>query len=552
MSFAPVIWERIWHFVARVRSWPLRRLAARVLTGLFLAWAASKFCREYFNNGGSPTNHPFFAGWLADFDQSKYYEAARAWYALDLAPERHYYLPGYPMMAAPFVGLLGVHAFFPVNLASLLAVCYFVLRTCDELRLSRIAGLFALLVSVIWQPAIRIAYAMPWSSTPVAALEAAIVFLFLKADRSRTDFVLMGILGGLIPMIRPLDLLPLAPIYLFLAGEALYGLRATQPPAARRLPRLGDIAACVGGGAAALAVGVLSYSAVHGLSPSPYISISTAIGSEYSQALVKFYAIFIDPISIYTAGDKGDCEAILHRMPWMLFGFCGVVAAILQRNRLSAVALWIVLHIVVYVSYTDLIPTGVWRFWNIHYFKPILPFLALLAWTFVAGFAERESWKRHLGIAVAAMVLSSLHLDLVPLAIAQSRPRDNRGFELVLSETAPVKAIDIPGASADFPEVFWRGARLTVDGTPLRNYGGLGFDLRAVPAPWGVRIVLLEPHKGQRFTGQLLGKVALPADYARFITASRLRLGFGWPRWWWPESDRKAPRAGNAAVEFPE
>ena len=474
-----------------------------VLTGLFLAWAASEFCREYFNNGGSPTNHPFLAGWLADFDQSKYFEAARAWYALDLAPERHYYLPGYPMMAAPFIGLLGVHAFFPVNLASLLAICYFVLRTCDELRLSRIAGLFALLVSVIWQPAIRIAYAMPWSSTPVAALEAAIVFLFLKAERSRADFVLLGILGGLISMIRPLDLLPLAPIYLFLAGEALCGLRPSRSSIARRVPRPGGIVGCAGGGAAALAFGVLCYSAVYGFSPSPYISISTAIGSEYSQALVKFYAIFIDPISIYTSGEAGECEAILHQMPWMLFGFCGVVAAILQTNRLSAVALWIVLHIVVYVSYADLIPVGVWRFWNIHYFKPILPFLALLAWMFVAGFAERETWKRNLGIVVAVTVLSSLHLDLVPVATAESRPLDKRGFELVLSEPAPVKAIDIPGASADFPEVFWRGARLSVDGTPLRYYGdgALGFDLRAVPAPWGVRIVLLEPHQGQRFTG---------------------------------------------------
>src|SRR6476620_9654805 len=67
-------------------------------------------------------------GWWAWADQGLYFKSAVAWSQGNLDPNQHWYLSGYPLLAAPFIKLMSVHAFVLPNLICLLASLWFFTR----------------------------------------------------------------------------------------------------------------------------------------------------------------------------------------------------------------------------------------------------------------------------------------------------------------------------------------------------------------------------------------------------------------------------------------
>jgi hypothetical protein len=89
------------------------------LAGLALALIAI-FLFVHSRYLGLPSYGTETGGWRDYADQSKYIEAARAWSEWDLTPSRHWYPPGYALMAAPFLWLTPHDRFLLPNLACML------------------------------------------------------------------------------------------------------------------------------------------------------------------------------------------------------------------------------------------------------------------------------------------------------------------------------------------------------------------------------------------------------------------------------------------------
>eukprot|EP01035_Chromulina_nebulosa_P034043 gene34043-45631_t len=101
--------ERARHIAARLREFHNRARAAVIY---LLAHRLSPL---------RPLTAEATAGWWSWSDQFRYLRAATAWAGGDLDPAQHWYWPGYPLLAAPFVGLTPAQPFLIPDLLCLLA-----------------------------------------------------------------------------------------------------------------------------------------------------------------------------------------------------------------------------------------------------------------------------------------------------------------------------------------------------------------------------------------------------------------------------------------------
>lgn len=84
--------------------------------------AAGLYGAAYLHHPRRPAGAGYDQGWwAAGWDQPRYLRAALAWASGTLDPAEHWYLPGYSLLAAPFVHVTPANPFLLPNLALLLA-----------------------------------------------------------------------------------------------------------------------------------------------------------------------------------------------------------------------------------------------------------------------------------------------------------------------------------------------------------------------------------------------------------------------------------------------
>jgi hypothetical protein len=171
------------------------------------------------------------------------------------------------------------------------------------------------------------------------------------------------------------------------------------------LPRLATVFAAAALGAVA---GLLPFAAAHvlvnGFSPGTYLSKSAGIGFELHLLPLRWVTLVIDSRPLLPTG-LGLAEGL----PWVLPGVAGILMLLLRRGDGSAREWWllggaIAAQWILYLTYRDLQPYGLWRFYNIHYFKWTFPFLLLAAIRLLQAFAVPQ-W-RWAAIIAAGMTLA--------------------------------------------------------------------------------------------------------------------------------------------------
>ncbi len=125
------------------------------------------------------------SGWWLWTDQHRYLLSTEAWAHLVLDPSQHWYLPGYPLLAAPFVWLTPVQPFLIPDLACLLAACWafaaLAARLLPAMRWARLLGAAVFAGTAAVSPLLLDSWVIPWTTTPVvplvfAALANALAF----------------------------------------------------------------------------------------------------------------------------------------------------------------------------------------------------------------------------------------------------------------------------------------------------------------------------------------------------------------------------------------
>ena len=175
---------------------------------------------------------------------------------------------------------------------------------------------------------------------------------------------------------------------------------------------------------------------------------------------------------------------------------------------LTLLALTAIPTVVLFLSYVDLLPTGLWRYQNIHYFKWTLPGFALFAYVALRELAIGDRRGRAAGCFAAALVPLSLHLTPVRATAAQ-----------------PARMVQLPGEITGFDQSYF--SQMTI-----RDRHGIGrniIDFRLMPDDQGLRLLAL----GLPFPD---GPTILSGDPRRHPGGAapvrwRSRLALGWPCW---------------------
>jgi hypothetical protein len=133
----------------------------------------------------------------------------------------------------------------------------------------------------------------------------------------------------------------------------------------------------------------------------------------------------------------------------------------------------LLVHLLVFVSYVDLLPTGLWRFNNLHYFKWAIPGYALLGALLVRDLVRWRWAVPQVASAAALVLLAGLSLlRVAPVAVAAD---------------APAKMLIFHGDAPGFdPSYFGDWAVRDAAGTQDNVTAVRGF-----PVPGGMRVIAL-------------------------------------------------------------
>ncbi|MGF6599993.1 hypothetical protein P3T23_004727 [Paraburkholderia sp. GAS448] len=490
----------------------------------------------------------FPLGWWGWADQGEYIRSARAMADFDFSSSKHFYPPLYPFLGAIFVHWLPNHPFWFVDLASLL---WF---STVFILLSRryVAGWIATLLfifSILLNYTIFKDFFIPWTSTASAALLSTGIYGLLRlhniadnhgnADQHPTAFAsfVISLAIGLIAASRPVDALVGGILWLGYVWRASrisadHGTKINAP-----LVKF-FLAALVG-----LLVGPVIFITfnylVHGSILGAYVQVASSMGYFPANIPQKLYSFFVDGYTLYLE----PASSLLQHYPWLAFSIVGLVYVFIRADwLLRTIAFAVLLQFILYLPYGDLLPNGLWRYSNVHYFKWTFPYLALFAWLFVDFLArewkiDRKSFFVWLGLSLIVIFSLStirMKIDLKAIGLLPGHAIDseNQSHILLGGGNQRMDFIDITGLRGGFTQIYMGHHRMWVDGAELH----LKQDFRVFPAPWGVRVLFSRPIRANSIDFQPDAQL-LRSGSELHAEVGSFHFSFDTPRLFWDDEN---------------
>jgi hypothetical protein len=475
-----------------------------------------------------PTAPVLRTGWWWWSDQGRYLKSALAWGRLDLAPGQHWYFPGYPMLGAVFARLGMADPFWIPDLLCLMGSLALFAALAGFVLAGRVWGpalgtaLFVAMLAVS-QQALDM-WVIPWTTTPatLCALACLVAALRFQERPSAGLAFVSGLAATAVALFRPTDaLVLLVGVPPFLA-VALWRARLGWG----RFVRITAIA-CL---AAVLPIVLLAatHLAVFGFAPSPYMIESAATGFEWRLIPLRWVTILISPRPIFPDG-----EGLALGFRWVVPGLVGLLLAMAgalggMKRRHLLVGVVALLHILLYLSYRDLHSQGLWRYGNVHYFKLVLPLLALYAAALVIALVTRSRLAAaRLGLAVAlAAILFCWRVEWQADAGAVAAPVviGPHTLQIPAGLPSPVQAVLVP-AQGSFEAIYV--------GTDSMRAGqgvyGMNADFKAFPVAGGLLFAMLRPMPAIPAVLTVDPGVTLLTDPPAVM--GRQRIVYGLPCW---------------------
>lgn len=475
----------------------LQYLQGRLSFKVFLVFVIPYYFIKYYNFLGVNKKIPLWWGW---YDQGQYLISSEALLRWDLSPQYFAYPPLYPALGTIFLPFLKYHSYLPINLV-ILVFFMFVFYQIAIRYVSNVIAILILLAAVIFNKNVFDNFIIPWTSTASTAILSLCLYLMylyiqypdrVKINSSPKRFVfLFGLVAGLMALARPLDTIISGSMFLiFLLDFFLYRNSSGQTVFQKIKVSLSSLS---------ILIGPLSYllfnKIIFGKAFSGYLNVGQN-GYLFSKIPEDFVALFLDN-SVYL-----EHSATLFRLyPWFPVFVLGSLYLFRRSDLLcKTIIVSIFIHIFFYLPYRDLLPSNIFRFHLIHYFKWIFPYAILITYIFIADTVAEFSknrirfFFRLLAISVFFVFLISIHFGvrIISMEFMGGAPLKGGGATpLVLDVAQGTKFIDFQGLNGlldytNSPQVFINNRLLS-----------LTQDYHIVTASWGERIIFQGPVQGK-------------------------------------------------------
>lgn len=479
----------------------LRKLSASDLTPLFIALLLAMFnyVLFYLDLSFVPGNdqiHPM--GWWGWFDQGHYLAAARDIAAGTGDPRAHHYPPLYPALGAILIGFSEYHSFLIPNMVLFFLYIWLFMRLFTR----HIGGWLALVALVIGlaEGSLLIQWVIPWTSSLSGVL---ILFAFVLLDhyfvrRDDPDWTrskrfltatFFALSVGLLAATRPGDFISMLPIMVVYGAMVL--VEAVAKTGDHRMTEIWTFVLAV----AAAVLPALAYFAFNlamfGDAFGGYASSinDTSGGMVFRDMPDKIYSHIIDSELLY--GERGADWST--QLPWLYASLYIVPFGLIWGNAIiRALCLTILVQMALVYSFADAVPTGQFRYNNIHYFKWFLPVLPAVFLWFLRSVMVRQGKPRSRAILAlsSAAGLFIISLSIVPkfdvFDVKYAFKTSHGHFQLDLGTPRAFDYIDVPEIGAPIGAYSYFDQRVRLDGGeplgPIR-------ELRATPVEGGMRFL---------------------------------------------------------------
>ena len=410
---------------------------------------------------------------------------AQAWSQGDSNGGLHHYLPGYGLSGALFMHILPWQPFLIPDLISYIACLGFFCLIARCLVPDHVVWRFAAPLifgaSTLGTATLRSVWLVPWSTTGSAPFQFAALLAAVYAARA-PSFRRMAVLGaalGACAGFRPADA---AVLLVCCTGYVAYETQREFAVLWRHLVALG--VGLLAGALPWLAVHV----AAHGLSLGAYLGRMSAVGFEWRLLALRWVQIGIDARPVLADG-----PGILGAYPWVAVGIAGALfGAIFRGPTRSAwrlIAASIALHWMLYLCYRDLYAEGLWRYFNVHYFKWSFPFLALAAVRLCWALVQVKERKMALASVGGLLVLM---LWRPALRIDTSSGTGDAAHPAIQTDLSSLDNATVLPISGLWQSIYFSNSDLTGNGVTFRSQ----IDFKLLPYRNGALLIPLRELAG--------------------------------------------------------
>lgn len=515
---------------------PLKEI--KVPLWLTLGVAAIVYCFFYFNYPALPGNSLAYPrGWWGWFDQGEYIKAAQAFVEGEFSPEKHSYPPLYPAIGSIFLPWMPVHPFFFFNLLGLLAFAY-VFMVFATRYVTQVEAFALLAFSVYFNEIIILNFAIPWTTTGTVLIYSITIYQLIQKSKpehvaasapieSAKAFAFSSVFSLLV-VLRPVDAGAAAvfyPAYLYFSSKSLRDVESSV-----RIKALLYQTVALGAGLLiGLSLFLLFNLQVYGHVLGGYFK-STAVASGYFPFELprKIFSLVFDSYTVFLE----PRASLISHFPWLVLSIIGIVGCLIWGSAmLKVIAAVVCLQFFLYAPYGDLIPNGVWRYYNIHYFKWMFPYFAFFAWLVLRWVFNGSSAPRlrtfairAIAVLVAAILLLMPRYNVKPSSPITLSKENSEGRIAFSSNSDSIDFIDVQGLAGGFNEIYMGDHKLVVDGKPMHRIK----DFRLLPSPWGIRILFNQTVHAKDFLLTPEGLNLAPGGLQ--LAASNYHFALGKPR----------------------
>ena len=385
---------------------------------------------------------------------------------------------------------------------------------------------------------LRLQWVIPWTSTLSAFLIVAALFLLDRFDLMRShnpttsalgfNAFLFGLAAGALVPTRPADISAVAPAALVYAVLVL-SIIVRRPE--QRVQASVSAAAGMAGAAIPLCL-FLAFNLLSVGSPGGryFDTVVGTIGFDLAQIPERAFSLFIASQVYYLEFDADWLSVI----PVGLMAIIVAIASAFFGGPLAirVAGVMMVTQCLIYASYRDLLPMGMFRFFNIHYFKWMFPVaFSIVAYRIGCIFSEDRLQKRagwatmvlSAGILLLASCITVTRHDGDIVSATASAQRVN----IRLAQMYEIQIVDLEGIKTALDN-----AALTLKSSAVINGNTLRpiTDFRVVANDHALRLVIFTPQLARDIELGLPEMVEIPRGGWTphvFSSVGRLACRFG-------------------------